>query len=178
MSRPPDQKFLNRYFRGIYNKLEADFLHVNHGLPHEGLKGGENEKVLMEVIRGFLPSRYGVENNAVVIDRHGQCSRQCDIVIYDDVHSPKYFHKVYPVETVHAVIEVKTRLTKQDVDGALENGRALCALDSFPALTPYWQTRTKNENIHHTPPVHCIFGYRSTTDEFSTFTSWFSVLPD
>lgn len=177
MSRSPDRKFLNRYFRSVYNKLEADALLFNRRLPHEGLKGSENEKALAEVIRAFLPSRYGVEDNALVIDRHGNFSRQCDIVIYDDVQFPKYLRKVYPVETVHAVIEVKTQLTKQQVDGALENERALRILDAVPAFTPYWQTKTNEQKIPHAPPVHCIFGYRSSTEDFGTFMSWFATLP-
>ncbi len=149
----------------------------NRRLPHEGLKGSENEKALAEVIRAFLPSRYGVEDNALVIDRHGNSSRQCDIVIFDDVQCPKYLRKVYPVETIHAVIEVKTQLAKQQVDGALENEQALRALDSVPALTPYWQTKTEERKIPHAPPVHCIFGYRSSTENFGTFISWFSTFP-
>lgn len=173
MSNPPDQKFLNRYFRSVYNKLEADALLFNRRLPHEGLKGSENERALAEVIRGFLPSRYGVEDNVLVIDRHGNSSRQCDIVIFDDFQFPKYLRKVYPIETVHAVIEVKTELTKQQASGALENRRALQALDSDPALTPYWQNKSKEQNIRHLPPVHCIFGYRSSTEDFSTFARWF-----
>lgn len=177
MSSPPDRKFLNRYFRSVYNKLEADALLFNRQIPHEGLKGSENEKALAEVVRAFLPSQYGVEDNALVIDRHGRSSRQCDIVIFDNVQFPKYLRKVYPIETVHAVIEVKTQLTKQQVDVALANEQALRALDAVPALTPYWQTRSKEKKISHAPPVHCIFGYRSSTEDFGTFISWFSSLP-
>ena len=177
MSMKSDRKFLNRYFRSVYNKLEADALLFNRRLPHEGLKGSENEKALADVIRDFLPARYGVEENALVIDRHGKASRQCDIVVFDNTQFPKYLRKVYPIETVHAVIEVKTQLTKQQVDGAVENETALRALDFYPALIPYWQTRTKNEQIRHAPPIHCIFGYRASTEDFGTFVSWFSNLP-
>ena len=102
----------NRYFRSVYNKLEADALVFNRRPPHEGLKGSENEQALANILRDFLPARYGVEVNALIIDRDGAVSRQCDIVISDDVQFPKYFRKVYPIETVHAVVEVKTELSK------------------------------------------------------------------
>lgn len=177
MNRQPDKKFLNRFFRSVYNKLEADALLFNRRLPHEGLKGSENEKALADVLRDFLPTTYGVESNVLIIDRNGISSRQCDIVIYDNVQFPRYFRKVYPIEIVYAVIEVKTQLTKQQVDYAKENETALRKLDFSPLLTPYWQTRTENEKIRHASPVHCIFGYRSSTDDFGTFSGWFSDLP-
>ena len=175
--RNPDKKFLKRYFRSIYNKLEADALLFNRKLPHASLAGSENEQALADVIRDFLPTRYGVEVNALVIDRHGQCSRQSDIVIYDGQKAPRYFRKVYPIELVIAVVEVKTQLNAQVVQSALENESSLRSLDFFPQLAPYWQTRTKEENIPHAPPVHCIFGYRSDTTDFATFASWFRGLP-
>lgn len=177
MARDADRKFLNRYFRSVYNKLEADALLFNRRLPHEGLKGSENEQALADVLRSFLPSRYGIEVNALVIDREGAVSRQCDIVIYDDVQFPKYLRKVYPVETVFAVIEVKTELSKQQVDGALQNEAALRQLRFQPLLTPYWKTQTNKEKIPHSPPVHCIFGYRSSAEDFGTFVGWFNSLP-
>ena len=176
MNKTPDNKFLNRYFRTVYNKLEADALLFNQRLPHEGLKGSENEKALTDILRDFLPSKYGVESNVLVIDRNGESSRQSDIVIYD-VAFPRYFRKVYPIETVYAVIEVKTQLTKQQVDIALENEAALRLLSFYPLLVPYWETQTKTKKIPHAPPVHCIFGYRSATDNFGTFLKWFSKLP-
>ena len=168
---------MNRYFRSVYNKLEADALLFNRRLPHEGLKGSENEQALANILRDFLPARYGVEVNALIIDRDGAVSRQCDIVIYDDVQFPKYFRKVYPIETVHAVVEVKTELSKQQADIALLNEAALRELKFQPLLTPYWQTKTRETRIPHAPPVHCVFGYRSSTEDFGTFSGWFSNLP-
>lgn len=177
MSRENDRKFLNRYFRSVYNKLEADALLFNRRLPHEGLKGSENEQALADILRNFLPSCYGVEANGLIIDRDGAVSRQCDIIIYDDVQFPKYFRKVYPIETVYAVVEVKTELSKQQVDIALENEAALRKLQFRPLLTPYWQTKAKENKIPHAPPVHCIFGYRSSTEDFGTFCRWFNEMP-
>ncbi|PMQ13049.1 hypothetical protein PseAD21_05150 [Pseudomonas sp. AD21] len=76
MARDADRKFLNRYFRSVFNKLEADALLFNRRLPHESLKGCENEQALADVLRSFLPSKYGVEVNALIIDRDGCVSRQ------------------------------------------------------------------------------------------------------
>ena len=60
MNRAEHGKLLNTYFRSVYNKLEADALLFNRRLPHEGLKGSENEQALAAVLRDFLPGGYGV----------------------------------------------------------------------------------------------------------------------
>ncbi|NLD37698.1 MAG: hypothetical protein GX654_12600 [Desulfatiglans sp.] len=176
MTKTQDKKILNRYFRAVYNKLEADALLFNRILPHEGLKGSENENALADVIREFLPTQYGVESNVLIIDRNGVTSRQSDIVIYDN-RLPRYFRKVYPIEMVYAVIEVKTQFTKQQVNIALENEKDFRRLAYYPLLVPFWESRTKKDQIVHLPPIHCIFGYRSETSNFSTFLKWFSTLP-
>jgi hypothetical protein len=76
MTLTKHETLLNTYFKSVYKKLEADALLCNRRLPHEGLKGSENEQALATVIRGFLPERYGVEVNVLVIDRDGLVSRQ------------------------------------------------------------------------------------------------------
>ncbi len=75
------RNFLDLYFSSIYNKLEADALLFNRKLPHAGLAGSENESAIANVIRQFLPPRFGVEVNALVIDRHGNVSKQADMEV-------------------------------------------------------------------------------------------------
>jgi hypothetical protein len=171
-----DKKFLNRYFRSIYNKLEADALLFNRKLPHAGIAGAANESALAEVIRNFLPPRFGVEPNALVIDRHGAVSRECDIVVYDREHFPQYFRKVLPVEMTYAVIEVKTEFTRRQAASAHQVHSALRKLDYYPALTPYWETRTADQKIHHSAPIFAIFAYRTRTINFETFCRWLEAL--
>ncbi|MCF7668318.1 MAG: hypothetical protein K9N48_00900 [Verrucomicrobia bacterium] len=177
MKHGADKKFLNRYFQSIYDKLEADAMMFNRKIPHEGLKGSENEQALAEVLYNFLPMRYGVEVNALVIDRNGLVSRQCDILIYENTKFPKYFRKVFPIEIVFAIIEVKTELSKQQVDSAKKNEEVLRSLEFQPLLTSYWETQTRKRKLVHAPPVHCIFGYRSSTEDFDTFIKWFAGFP-
>src|SRR5437868_7392359 len=85
-----DRNFLDHYFASVYNKLEADALLFNRRLPHAGLVGSENENAIADVITDFLPANFGVEVNAIVIDRFGRTSRQADIVIYD-ANQPRFF---------------------------------------------------------------------------------------
>ena len=170
-----ERNFLDHYFLSIYNKLEADAVLFNRKLPHMGLVGSENELALSSLIRDFLPPRFGVETSGIVIDRFGNESKQCDIIIYDAFSFPKYLRKVFPVELVYGVIEVKTNLTSTEASGALDNLRSLFELDFHPSLTPYWQTRSHTEKIIAEPPFGMIFGYRSEASNFETFSKWFPL---
>jgi hypothetical protein len=143
------KQFLNRYFAAVYEKLHADALLYNDQIPHFGLKGALNELAIADVLREFLPRRFGIETNALVIDRHGAVSNECDIVIYDDERFPKYFRKVFPVELVYAVVEVKTTLTSQEADKAKAALRSVNDLDFRPGLTNYWQTRSVENKLLH-----------------------------
>ncbi len=167
------RNFLDHYFANIYSKLEADALLFNRELPHSGLVGSENENAIADVIRNFLPKRFGVEVNAIVIDRFDKASRQADIVIYD-AEQPTYLRKVFPVEMVYAVIEVKTSLTKTEATSALDNLASVSELEFRPALTPYWQTQTKKQDLHHSPPSLYVFAYRTSCSSFETFANWFT----
>lgn len=166
------RNFLDHYFSSIYTKLEADALLFNRKLTHRGLVGSENENAIAEVIREFLPSKYGVEVNALVIDQHGGVSKQADIVIYDAENQASFFRKVFPIEIVYGVIEVKTSISSSEAKSALENLASVSELEFRPALTPYWQTRTKEEQIHHDPPALYVFAYRTDCQSFETFARW------
>jgi hypothetical protein len=175
LHQPPsdDRNFLDHYFSSIYNKLEADALLFNRKLPHAGLVGTENENAIASVIRDFLPPRFGVDANALIIDRFGKVSRQADIVIYDAERQARFFRKVYPVETVYAVIEVKTSMSSSEAKIALDNLASVSELEFRPALTPYWETRTREHLIHHSPPALYVFAYRTACESFETFARWF-----
>lgn len=176
MLHPPsteDRNFLDHYFTNVYNKLEADALLFNRELPHTGLVGSENENAIAGVIRQFLPPKYGVEVNALIIDRFGKVSRQADIVIFDAEKQASFFRKVYPVEMVYAVIEVKTSMSSAEAQSTLDNLASVSELDFRPALTPYWETKTRDEGIRHDPPALYAFAYRTDCKSFETFARWF-----
>lgn len=164
--------FLDHYFASICDKLEADALLFNRRLPHAGLVGAENENAIADVLRQFLPPKFGVEVNALVIDRFGKVSRQADIVIYDAERQARFFRKVYPIEIVHAVIEVKTSMSSAEAKASLDNLASISELGFRPALTPYWETRTEKEQIHHSPPLLYVFAFRTSCTSFETFARW------
>lgn len=169
------RNFLDCFFAAVYNKLEADALLFNRRLPHRGMVGVENEGALAALIREFLPPRFGVEHSGIVIDRHGGESRECDIIIFDNWNFPTYLRKVFPIELVYGVIEVKTNLTSQESADALQNLESLNNLDFRPELTSYWINRSQRETIQAGPPFCAIFAYRSNAKDYDTFASWFPL---
>lgn len=79
-------------------------------ISHTGSVGTYRECLLQALLRKSLPERYHVATGFI----HG-CSRQLDILIYDRIDYAPWFREgdlvVVPVESVRAVIEVKTDLT-------------------------------------------------------------------
>ncbi|MEZ7195382.1 DUF6602 domain-containing protein [Pseudodesulfovibrio karagichevae] len=161
------------YFVSVYEKLQSDYLFHKKAIKHSGTRGTENEKALAGVIREFLPAKFGVDTDSMLVDRHGKMSRQVDIVIYSKEY-PKYFHKIFPIETVYATIEVKTTLNKATLGEAIENAKSIHALDYIPELTYYWQNQVKEKGIKSTPPECCLFAYASKTNNLATMCDWFN----
>src|SRR5205809_3844987 len=105
---------LTTYYRGISQQLRAEVDFINALFQHQGVKGDGNEGILRDLLIRFIPKKYGI-GTGVVIDRFGNQSRQCDIVIYDTFLYPALLSlahvHLFPVDTVYATIEIKTTLT-------------------------------------------------------------------
>ena len=91
------------------------------------LSAGENrEELLANFLSSHLPTRYGV-STGLVFAHNGVFSRQADLLIVDHQNnSPLHSsspNKLWPVEAVYALIEVKTHLQPQDIADAIEKGR-------------------------------------------------------
>lgn len=88
---------------------------------HPGTKGDASESRWIDVLREFLPSRYGV-GPIFAIDSTGGQSDQIDIAIFDQQYSPLFFEQngvnFVPAESVYAVCEVKPNMNKSHLDYA------------------------------------------------------------
>jgi hypothetical protein len=88
---------------------------------HPVIKGNATELHWCNLLRDFLPTRYGV-GQAVAIDSRGGVSDQIDIAIYDRQYSPLFFKQndvlFVPAESIYAVCEVKQTMTKEHLQYA------------------------------------------------------------
>lgn len=180
-----NKDLLSQYYKGIHSKIAAEVLHINNTFEHQGIKGSGNEEVIRRLLLQFIPKKYGV-SSGVVIDKNGNQSKQCDIIIYDRHNYPELLSmsdsKMFPVDMVYAVIEVKTKLDSEKSKIALENVRSVLSLDFIKERFRMVPTEpigkiksdtTLFEDVHTTPPLGLIFSYESCTNHFETFQGWF-----
>lgn len=84
--------------------------------------GAYRENVVKKYLINILPERMGIESGFVVTS-NGRVSTQCDIIIYDKTVTPlirnEYGQRFFPVESVVAVGEVKSKLSLVDFKEAL-----------------------------------------------------------
>lgn len=121
-------------------------------IKHPGEKGTYREDGVARFLRAQLPGRYGVVKGEL-IDTKGRRSGQIDIVIFDStraapfVRGVKHAQWTLPAEAVLSTIEVKSRLTKAEIEAAA------ASVSSLHALRPWGQ------------PFSVITGYREELPE-------------
>lgn len=180
-----EKNILSKYYNGILTQIQAEVDSINSNFNHQGIKGTGNELVLIEMLKKFIPKKYGI-GTGIVIDHQGNQSKQCDIIIYDNHHFPDILSisnsKFYPIELVYAVIEVKTKLTSSKAKEAIENINSVWNLNQIMdrfriySTTPVEKIQNDTvffETISPTRPLGLIFGYKSGTNKINTFHNWF-----
>lgn len=92
---------------------------------HNSSAGSKREGLAIKFLRTYLPRKFHV-TSGFAIDSDGIMSKQSDILIVDDMSNVAFFpssnneHEQWPVESVYAVIEVKTMLDNKALSDAIE----------------------------------------------------------
>ena len=111
---------LNEAFLKRQEALRSD-LGLGDIASHGGTKGDDTELKWLGMLEAMLPKRYGV-SKAFVVDSHGACSQQIDVVVHDRHFSPLLFEvggsRYIPAESVYAAFEVKQGLDKTNLEYA------------------------------------------------------------
>ncbi len=170
-----------RHYDGLTARMLSEIETISERMSHQGEKGRNNEKILGEFLRCHLPTRYTVSTGKV-IGVGGAESGQIDLVIHDRLDTPElvagHDFRLIPIETVFAVIAVKTTLTKRDLRDAM---KSLESVRSLPRKAAIFQDA---RSIHGIPeekvlrPRAFVFGFRSSWKSFSTLNSTFTDLLD
>jgi len=131
-SKVDGKKFLRSAFAAEQEVLSVQLKLSSESITHDGVMGDVNEQHFIEVLRKYLPNRYGVDN-AIVIDSNGTTSEQIDIVIYDPQYTPtlldQHDHRFIPAESVYAVFEVKPTINKSYLEYAAEKAESVRVLE-------------------------------------------------
>lgn len=116
-----NDNWLKGVFEDVQKDLQHDLYRASRGVEHAPTKGDIHEDSWIEVLRNYLPKRYGVDKG-IVIDSKGNKSDQIDIVIFDPQYTPMLLiqqnHKYIPAEAVYAVFECKPTFSKSYLEYA------------------------------------------------------------
>lgn len=128
----PHVKF-NTKFEGAAYGIVAKYIEtkaINHSLS----KGEERENPLIKFLQENLPKIFSVVKGEVV-DKDNRGSRQLDVMIYDNSRNIPFYmsnnYYILPAEALLAGIEVKSKLTKEELKTIFQNVSALHDLRPF-----------------------------------------------
>ena len=135
-------------------------------ITHRGNKGSSREESLRKFFRERLPTAYTVAEGEVV-DLMGEVSPQLDLIFYDNSTNFS-FHaeqtQILPAEALLASVEVKSRLTGQEIEKSVNAARKLRKLQPFGR--PLGGTdigKKPAQNIARY--FHCVFAYETDLAE-------------
>lgn len=109
---------------------DGDILFLNYNkssdsFSHQGLIGEAREGFLKDYLLDHLPHRIAIDTGQIVGPMNGKISNQIDLVLYDHINCPVLSAsdngKLFPIESVFCVVEVKSRLSKSKLKEGLEN---------------------------------------------------------
>lgn len=140
---------------------EADSLNP---LDHTGTKGRMREALISRILTSLVPPTWSVETGIVCSsdgDALNTQSGQEDIIIYDRSILPPIFEeaeqRIIPIESVLAIVEVKSQVAAEDIEQAISHSLALKNLNNT------WGTNgLKGFKKGFEYPTYNIFGLSST----------------
>jgi len=124
---------LGALFEAAAMEFGAAFKRSEHAARPDEIGGGR-EQHLRRFLVEWLPVRYGVTNGYIINRRHF-ISRQCDVIFFDSSTCPKFIVdidkdlRLVPFGDVFGTIEVKSSLTKHELDDAIEKTKSVNVLN-------------------------------------------------
>lgn len=168
-----DKNPLQQIFQGLSQKLRADFEFLSSQLNHSLSTGEAREFVLKELLRQYFPARLGVEKGVIISSlEHEAPSKQIDIIIYDKLNTPTLYSaenlRIFPIEGVYAVIEVKSNLDNTTLVESIKNIRSVKQMTKC-AFVPQSGVIKETFNVYgkkteYFPTLGFIFSYSSMQD--------------
>lgn len=110
---------MERLSRGLRDSLAS-----TGAIKHALTQGEIREAEVIAGLRPHIPERYRLATGEVV-NAAGERSRQQDVIISDALVGTPFLAQggigVFPVEIVHATLQVKSRISPSTVAGAIGN---------------------------------------------------------
>lgn len=111
------------YVKALEDLARIQKERISSYFKHPGEKGRLHEHIVWDLIGNICPKKYAL-GTGFVTNSHGDMSRQCDLVIYDEFHNRPLFGdmaaNIYPIECVYATVEVKTEVGATNLRESLD----------------------------------------------------------
>ena len=150
MNRSPIQQHTSALIKGLIAESRA-----LGTLDQATVKGRLIELFASRLLSKFLTSQFGV-GSGVIINHAGKRSKQIDIIIYDTRILPPFIEEqkigVYPVESVLAAIEVRSRVDKSTIKMYAEKVAKL----KKEVYDPVWSHY--HDSLQYLP-FYCLVGF-------------------
>lgn len=156
---------MKKHYQGITERMLSEIDCISNAMSHPGEKGRNNEMVLLEFLKRHLPQRLSVSTGKVIA-ANGEESDQIDLIIHDRLNTPAFIDahawSIVPVESVFAVISVKTTLNKPELKHALKSIQSVRRLPRQAALRIENGKLLSVDEADTLRPRAFIFAYNST----------------
>ena len=162
-----------QYYKGLTDRMLSEIDSVSKEIEHAGEQGRNNEAVIRQFLSNHLPQKYTVSTGKVV-SANGQLSQQVDVIIHDRTHTPGLKlgkeWSIVPVESVRAVISVKTTLNRSSLRDSLANIESVRALPRDAVL---WHSSGVEPTGKVLRPRGLVFGFKSSWSNAQEFQNAF-----
>jgi hypothetical protein len=112
-----DQGKLGSILSSVAKRMRADF-EQSRNFSHNGEAGTSREALVRGFLASYLPPHVEAVHNAEIVTASGDTSPQCDIVLTERGTPPFTTlegYRILPNECVYGVVEVKTKLDKEQL---------------------------------------------------------------
>ncbi|EKU57337.1 MULTISPECIES: DUF6602 domain-containing protein [Acinetobacter calcoaceticus/baumannii complex] len=127
---PSSENKINKLFKAKIEQFKQAFINSSRdvytnedgNLLHPSEFGINREEIVKNYLKNILPDRMEI-GSGFVVTANGKVSTQCDIIIYDKTVTPlirdEKNHRFFPIESVIAVGEIKSKLSLTELKEAL-----------------------------------------------------------
>ncbi len=164
----PEQK-LKTIFQGVSTSLQADFSQISAQIKHSASKGRVREAaVAQEFLAKYAPRNVSLAHGGEILTTSGETSNECDLILYEPaipalVESSEY--RIFPVEAVYGVAEVKSKLDSAGLKDAHAKIRRVKRFrkDAYDDPTGKFAQTVKlyGRTYHYFPIVGFVFAFDS-----------------
>jgi len=130
-------------------------------IDHPGVKGRIREIFVKDMLRPILPP-FVEFGSGKIVDSKGNESAQTDVIVYGrQILPPLLFERefgVYPAEAVIYAIEVKSKLTAEEIKSTMDNFKRLQNLQYLPAIL---DEKYQSNGFNSAPVIPCVFAFES-----------------